>query len=171
MFAMKLYTKISLIILIPLFAGLTSCIKEDQYPVVPHIEFAGYGIYSAVDGTDSACNITFSYTDGDGDIGLTKADSLEPYKYNFYLKLMQLVDGHMVEVVLPSNSITFNARIPMLTPTGRNKNIKGEITMNFDLYFNSYLLQSNTIGFETYIVDRALNKSNIVTTPNLTIVR
>lgn len=171
MFSMKLYTKISLILLIPLFAGLTSCIKEDQYPLVPQIEFAGYGIYSAADGTDSACKITISYTDGDGDIGLTENDILEPYKYNYFLKLMQLVDGQMVEVVLPNDSITFNARIPMLTPTGRNKNIKGEITMNFDLYFNSYLLQSDTIGFEIYLMDRALNKSNIVTTPNITIIK
>jgi len=157
--------------LIPLFAGLASCVKEDQYPVVPHIEFTGYGIYSAADGTDSTCKITISYTDGDGDIGLTEADNLEPYKYNYYLKLMQLVDGQMVDVILPTDSITFNARIPILTPTGRNKNIKGEISMNFDLYFNSYLLKSDTIGFEIYIIDRALNKSNIVTTPNLTIIK
>jgi hypothetical protein len=172
MFAMKLYTKISLIFLIPIFAGLAGCVKEDQYPVVPHIEFAGYGIYSAADETDSICKISISYTDGDGDIGLTENDSLEPYKYNYFIKLMQLVDGQMTEVVLPDGkSINFNARIPILTPTGRNKNIKGEISMNFDLYFNSYLLKSDTIGFEIYIMDRALNKSNIVTTPNLTIRR
>ena len=168
---MKLYTKISLILLIPLFSGLSSCIKEDQYPVVPQIEFSGYGIYSAVDGTDSACKINISYTDGDGDIGLTEDDILEPYKYNYYLKWMQLVDGQMIEVVLPNDSITFNARIPILTPSGRNKNIKGDISMNFDLYFNSYLLTSDTIGFEIYIIDRALNKSNTVTTPKLAIRR
>lgn len=169
MIKMKLYTKISLILLIPLFAGLTGCIKEEQYPLEPIIEYKSFMTDTAVDGKDSLGFITISYTDGDGNIGLFAWDTVEPRKYNYYLKFMQLIDGKLVEVKPADTSITFNARIPLLTPAGKNKNIKGDITMTMELYFASQILQSNTIAFEIYIKDRDLNKSNTVITPNFEI--
>jgi len=165
MFTMKLYTKISVFLLILLFGGLTGCIKEQQYPLEPHIEYQGFATDTAVDGKDSLGLIKISYTDGDGNIGLYASDTVEPYKYNFYIKLMQQIDGQMVEVKPVDTNVTFNARIPILTPAGRNKNIKGEITMTLELYFASQILQSDIIAFEIYIKDRDLNKSNVITTP------
>jgi hypothetical protein len=169
MFAMKLYTKISLILLIPLFAGLTGCIKEEQYPLEPKIEYGGFATYRDISKKDSVGAITISYTDGDGNIGLYSSDTVEPYKYNFYLKFMQYINKQLVEVKPVDTSVTFNARIPFLTPNGRNKNIKGNITMYLELYFARQLLKSDTIAFEIYIKDRALNKSNVVETPLLII--
>jgi hypothetical protein len=171
MFAMKLYTKISLILLIPLFSGLTSCIKEEQYPIVPAIEYKNFGTYTAVNGKDSLGVLTISYTDGDGNIGLPDWDTIEPYKYNYYLKILQLIDGQMVELVPPDPDITFNSRIPVLTPTGKNKNIKGDISLSLELYYMTSFLQNDTIGFEVYIKDRDLNQSNTVITPRFKIKR
>jgi len=165
MSAMKLYTKISLFILILLFGGLTGCIKEQQYPVEPRIEFLSFATDTSADGKDSLGLITFSYTDGDGDIGLDSLDKVEPYKYNYYLKLMQQIDGQMVDVHPVNPDVNFNARIPILTPAGGNKNIKGEIARTLELYLASQILQSDIISFEIYIKDRALNKSNVITTP------
>jgi hypothetical protein len=166
---MKLYTKISVILLFALFAGLTGCIKEEQYPVEPVIEYKSFMTDTAVDGKDSLGIITISYTDGDGNIGLNAWDTVEPRKYNYYLKFMQQINDQMVEVKPADTSLNFNARIPILTPAGRNKNIKGDIKMTIDLYFASELLQSDIIGFKIYIQDRDLNKSNTVTTPNFKI--
>lgn len=168
---MKLYTKIGLILLIPLFAGLTGCIKEVQYPLEPKIEFGGFATARDILGKDSVGAITISYTDGDGDIGLYEGDTVEPLKYNFYLKFMEYVNNQLVEVKPVDSNVTFNARIPILTPTGKNKNIKGEITMYLELYFARQLLKSDTIAFEIYIKDRALNMSNVVETPLLIIKR
>jgi len=162
---MKLYTKISFILLFPLLAGFTGCVKEQQYPVVPHIEYGGFYTIRDVSGKDSIGAVTVSYTDGDGDIGLFAWDTVEPHKYNFYLKFMQQLDNQLVEVKPVDSSVTFNARIPYLTPVGRNKNIKGDITMTLQLYFARQILQSDTIAFEIYIKDRALNSSNVVQTP------
>jgi hypothetical protein len=165
---MKLYTKISLILLIPLFAGLTGCIKEEQYPLEPRIEFGSFGTLQDVSKKDSMGAIKISYTDGDGNIGLYSWDTVEPRKYNFYLKFMQLINDQLVEVKPVDSSVTFNARIPILTPVGRNKNIKGDITMYLELYFARQLLQGDstaTIAFEIYIKDRDLNQSNVVQTP------
>jgi len=169
--AMKLYTKISLILLIPLFAWLTGCIKEEQYPVVPHIEYGGFYTIRDISGKDSLGAITISYTDGDGNIGLFAWDTVEPRKYNYYLKFMQKLNNQLVEVEPVDSSVTFNARIPNLTPVGRNKNIKGDITMSLQLYFARQILQSDTIAFEIYIKDRDLNNSNVVDTPLFVIKR
>ena len=171
MFEMKLYTKISLILLIPLFTGLTGCIKEEQYPVIPYIEYKSFGTYTSIDGKDSLGVITISYTDGDGNIGLFAWDTVEPLNYNYYLKLMQQIDGQMVEVLPPDTSVPFNARIPILTPAGKNKNIKGDISRKLELYFMTAFLQSDTISFEIYIKDRDLNQSNTVITPRFKIRR
>ncbi len=162
---MKLYTKISLFLLILLFGGLTGCIKEQQYPVEPHIEYLSFATDTSVDGKDSLGLISISYTDGDGNIGLFTWDTVEPLKYNYYLKFMQQINGQMVEVTPADPNVNFNARIPLLTPEGRNKNIKGEIKMTLELYFARQILQSDIIAFEIYIKDRDLNKSNVIITP------
>lgn len=162
---MKAYTKISLIFLILLFACLTACIKEEQYPIEPKIEFGGFTVIRDVSGKDSVGDLSISYTDGDGDIGLYDYDTAEPYKYNYYLKFMQFHNKQLVEVKPLDTSLTYNSRIPMLTPAGRNKNIKGDITMSLELYFARQLLKTDTIAFEIYITDRAHHKSNVVNTP------
>lgn len=162
---MKIYTKIILILLIPLLTGLTGCIKDEQYPIVPHIDFGGFATAKDITGKDSLGAITISYTDGDGNIGLFSWDTVPPRKYNYFLKFMQYVDNQLIEVKPVDSSVTFNARIPNLTPLGRNKNIKGDITMYLELYFARQILKSDTIAFEIYIVDRDLNNSNVIETP------
>jgi hypothetical protein len=162
---MKIYTKIILILLIPFLAGLTACVKEDQYPIIPHIEFGGFGTYKDISDKDSIGKITISYTDGDGNIGLFPWDTVEPKKYDYFLKFMQYTNNELVEVRPVDTNITFNARMPILTPTGRNRNIKGDISMFLELYFARQLLKSDTIAFEIYIMDRDLNRSNVIETP------
>jgi hypothetical protein len=162
---MNQYTKISLFLLVLIITGLASCIKEEQYPIIPQIEFGSFATARDISGKDSLGAVTISYTDGDGDIGLFSWDTIEPYKYNYYLKFMQVINKQLVEVKPVDSTVTFNARIPILTPAGRNKNIKGDITMNLELYFARNLLQSDTVAFEIYIKDRALHSSNVVESP------
>lgn len=168
---MKIYTKITFFLLISILAGLTSCIKEEQYPIIPHIEFGGFATAKDITGKDSLGAISISYTDGDGNIGLFAWDTVEPKKYNFYLKFMELVNNELVEVKPVDSTLTFNGRIPLLTPVGRNKNIKGDITMYLELYFARQILKSDTIAFEIYIRDRDLNNSNVIETPLFLIQR
>jgi hypothetical protein len=165
MLAMKLYTKICFILLILLVTALSGCVKEEQFPVIPHIEYVGFATAKDITGKDSLGAVTISYTDGDGNIGLFSWDTIEPYKYNYYLKFMQYVNNQLVEVKPVDSSVTFNSRIPILTPAGRNKNIKGEITMSIELYFARQILESDTIAFEIYIKDRTLFKSNVLESP------
>ena len=167
---MKLYAKIGLIILLPLFAGLTGCIKEEQYPLKPAIEFGRLEALKDISGKDSVILITISYTDGDGNIGLPDGDTI-PLKYNYYMNFYQYINKELVEFKPANEAITFDARIPVLTPVGKNKNIKGDITRSFQIYYARKLLQSDTIAFEVYIKDRTLLESNVITTPLVIIKR
>lgn len=162
---MNKYTNISIFLLILLIASLSSCIEEENYPLKPQIEFRSFATARDVSGKDSLGAVTISYTDGDGDIGLFSWDTVEPYKYNYYLKFMQLVNNQLIEVKPADTTVTFNGRIPILTPLGRNKNIKGDITMYLELYFARQILKSDTVAFEIYIKDRALHLSNVVESP------
>jgi len=162
---MNVLSKILLIGLTLPLLMVASCIKEEQYPIEPVIEYQGFSVLPDVNGNDSIGMLSLTYTDGDGDIGLFDTDTVEPYKYNYFLRLFYMKNGSPVELVPADPSLGFNARIPILTPAGKNKNIKGEINRDLELYYAWPQLGSDTIGFEIYIKDRALHSSNIIQTP------
>lgn len=168
---MKANPKIHLIALLLLLTAVTGCIKKEEYPIDPQISFGSYGVLPDVNGNDSIGVLTISYTDGDGDIGLYSYDSVEPYKYNYFLKFLEWRNGSFQEVQLADTSFTFNSRIPILTPEGKNKNIRGDISMFLELYYAFMALKSDTIAFEVYIQDRALNRSNVLQTPAFLVKR
>ncbi len=168
---MKALPKIRVFVLFLLLAAIFGCIKKEEYPIEPQISFGSYGVLPDVNGNDSIGVLTISYTDGDGDIGLYSYDSLEPYKYNYFLKFLEWRNGSFQEVQLADTSFTFNSRIPILTPEGKNKNIRGDISMFLELYYAFMALKSDTIAFEVYIQDRALNRSNVMQTPAFLVKR
>ncbi|NVO21296.1 MAG: hypothetical protein HXX13_16465 [Bacteroidetes bacterium] len=157
--------KIIAFVIILIALGLGSCVKQDSYPAEPVIKFEGFGVLKDINQHDSLGELTVSYTDGDGDIGLYDSDTVEPYKYNFFLKFFYLKNNQRIELIPTDTALGFNARIPVLTPGGKNKNIKGNISFDLELYYAWPLLGSDTIAFEVYIKDRALHSSNVVQTP------
>jgi len=159
--------------LIIVFA-LVSCKDYEEYPLEPKIEFIEFTVLRDAQGIDQRGIIHISYTDGDGNIGLYPEDTVAPYDYNLFIKYLEQQNGVFKEIFLVTpryindttlvyDTATFNARIPILTPAGRNKAIRGEIEDT--LFINNPLSQYDTIKFEAYIVDRDLNKSNTIATP------
>lgn len=164
--------RITLIFIILL--TVASCQKYEEYPLEPRLEFTEFLMLRDAQGIDQRGILRLSYTDGDGNIGLTEDDTVAPYDYNLFIKYFELQNGVFKEIFLvTSNQIndstivydtaTFNGRIPILTPAGKNKAIRGEIEDT--LFVNNPLSNFDTIKFEAYIVDRDLNKSNTVSTP------
>ncbi len=143
----------------------SSCLKREEYPIVPHIEFKNFVKYVNNAGIEDKGTLVFSFTDGDGDIGLSAGDTLPPYNkggeyyYDLFITYKELQHGVLTPVVLP---LPFNTRLPVITPSGKNKAIKGEMEVNLDIY--NPLSTFDTISFDFYIVDRALNKSNMAST-------
>lgn len=159
------------ILLIILFAGIifyTSCREKEKYPPVPHIEYLDFTKISNVQGIDEKGILKFSFTDGDGDIGLTESDTFPPFNpgsifyYNLFIASYKKKNGVFIQ---DSSS---NGRIPVITPSGQNKSIKGNIEV--ELFINNPqppFTNYDTIYFEASIADRLQNISNIIRTPDI----
>lgn len=142
-----------------------ACQKFEEYPEIPEISYAGFLVLKDNNGADSLGLLNISYTDGDGDIGLNENDTLPPFKYNYFLDIYQRVDDTLRKIILPDTNVNFNGRIPVLTPDGAHKAIKGNIEMELELFMMIPFLESDTVAFEIYIMDRSLHKSNTVRSP------
>jgi hypothetical protein len=143
------------------FASLfyCSCIQGVQYPPEPKIELIGYTYKDSLDNLGNPAHlglITFSFTDGDGDIGLSESDTAMPYDYNLYVSRIGIQGG----IKLTAEELNF--RIPDITPSGQNKTLMGEIDVDLDIF--PVLLSYDTLYYEVYIKDRKLNMSNTITT-------
>ena len=153
------------------FILMTSCMKKESFSIIPQIGFVSY--YNVFDTGHIAKRgiLTISFQDGDGDIGLYSWDTSPPfdtgsiYYYNYYIDYYEKRNGIFVKDTLP---IPFNTRIPYLTPDDPNKNIKGIIVDTLSL--NPWPVY-DTIQFSMYIYDRALHKSNVITTPQIVVRR
>ena len=161
-------SKLRLILLFFVFIGLFSCRKKENYPDVPAIQFKSFAKIQNSSAIDDKGVITFSFTDGKGDIGLAADDTLapfnsgSPYYYNYFIHYFERQKGVWTEVIPP---LPFNARIPIINPSEKEMPLSGEIQM--ETYINNPLSVYDTIRFEFYILDRGLNQSNTVTTSEI----
>ena len=137
---------------------LSSCLKKETASPIPLIAFKNF-----LANKDTA-DLYISFTDGDGDIGLTQNDTIAPNNYNFYISYIEKQKGVWVKRVLPFD---FNYRIPIVNTSSKKKTIKGEIKIAIKPYYYDPFSKFDTIKYEIYIVDRALNKSNVITTPEI----
>ncbi len=173
---MKIQSSGILILLALLF--MTSCKRYEDYPPEPSIEYLDMTLLRDEQGIDQRGVLRFSFSDGDGNIGLYDSDTLPPYDYNLFVRYFEKQNGTFREIFLITenyindstieyDTASFNGRIPILTPAGKNKAISGEIEDT--LFVNNPLSAFDTIMFEVYIQDRDLNKSNTIQTPPIVI--
>ena len=160
-----------------------SCQKKVEYPVEPKIAYEGFTYLMNPDSTFSGQGvISFSYTDGDGDLGLDDSDTLPPfgfndtYYYNMVIDYLKSENGVFVKTPLLSphvptgpadtlvlfDTVTFNARFKRLRDSEEPKAISG--TMDYKLTVQNPFSPNDTVKFEIRILDRALHESNVVQT-------
>lgn len=165
-------SKIGLIVLLLLSGLFNSCLRRNNFPDEPRLEYRDFVKYPAINGKDSIGVLKLKFTDGDGDIGLDQQDTFPPfnvgsqYYYNFYVNYFEKQNGSFVKIDLPLPNYS---RIPNITPTGQNKTLEGELEMA--LFINNPFSNFDTIKFEAFIYDRALRQSNIVETPEIIVVK
>jgi hypothetical protein len=158
--------------IILVIAGLSGCIKQENYPIVPEISLEAY--YNVFDTGQYAVGgiMNISFTDGDGDIGLAPNqtnppyDTAGPYYYNLVITYFEKQNGEFKEIDLDP---PFSARIPVLNSRFPGKPIKGVISDTIDLALKPHTY--DTIRFEAFIYDRALHKSNVISTPEIILKR
>ena len=176
--------------LVVLAAGFTSCLKKETYPVIPAIEYKSFTALSA----DKAL-LVFTFTDGDGDIGLKPTENLNDslYYYNLYIQTyyknyqgifkdttIYYQSSYVVHVPKPypngHDSTVYTTkvdtglirqRIQYITNNNKDKALKGEIYVDL----NGYRQRSfhKIIKYKFWMYDRSKNKSNVVETPELVI--
>lgn len=156
-----------LIIIISASLFLNSCRKIEHLPDIPRIEFTSFQIF---DTTDILGNIAkggrlkFYFEDGDGDLGLNVPGINSIDTTNLYFTLYRKKGGSMVKA--PDNDALrpSSYRIPYMERKGVNTILKGTISVTFLYLFYD---QTDTIQYEFYLKDRALNKSNVESTSEI----
>jgi hypothetical protein len=155
-----------------IYASLTGCMKKESFSDIPQIGFISF--INVFDSGQYAIKgiLAISYQDGNGDIGLNgSSDTLDPYQkngpyyYNLVITYFEKQNG-----VFKENDpiIPFSARMPLFTPNDPNQPINGTILDTLTL--NPHPVY-DTVKFEVFIYDRALNKSNVVSTPEIILKR
>lgn len=151
-----------ILIFFAFIALLPSCKKPEVFPETPSITFQKITVIDSIDLLDRQIKVgklSFSFIDGNGDIGLTEADTAAPFDTSkIYLKQYIKKDGVFNEV-----DTLLNYRLPYMKPQGQNKNLKGDITL--DIIYS--IIPEDTFYYDFFIIDRANNRSNIEVTPEV----
>lgn len=154
-------------ILFLLFAviGWEGCIKKDKFSDVPGITFKQF----LLNPNTLKGELTFNFTDGDGNIGFRQEDTVPPYHrggdhyYNLYMDYMVKIDG---EFIKKEPRVPYYYRLPYIQPEGKNKSLQGTITVR-DITPFPITLDYDTVRFMFYMEDREFNKSNVVMTNDI----
>jgi len=142
------------------------CFKKVTYPLEPIISEPNITLVG-----DSAI-VSFTFTDGDGDIGLNDSETEAPYDsssffyYNLYLDYYEKddVNGWQRGLDLAGDSISFKYRLERIALKGKQRGIKGTMDVVINAYRNPFSSQSDTVMFKIRLIDRALNISNQIET-------
>jgi len=152
--------------------GLWSCGRIVSYSEIPEIHFKGlsFGDFSTNDVTNYMAILTFSFIDGDGDIGVKSPDdSTSKIHYTWFKKLS---DRTYEPYQFASGTIADSSAIPynsvMNKDDANNKTLKG--TIQIALFPPNKPHNIDTMRIEFYIFDRARNKSNVDYTPDFSIL-
>lgn len=143
-----------------------SCQEIDpQYPDEPMVEYQGFALYITTDALNNKTlvgQLTFKFTDGDGNIGLdpfadtTGLNLPDTLKYNFFLQMYNL-EGYEYVKVPPEEGGELKYRIPYLN--------KQPLSGTMDLKISYPAINDlDTIFYTFYIYDRDYNRSNVDTT-------
>lgn len=148
--------QVSLWLFVAVAFSTLSCGPDAVYPDIPQLSYKDY----SYNGTDSL-RVKFTFTDGDGDIGVA-ANGTDP---NMLLTLYYKdVDGNYYIAYQPGNPtvpITYEFRIGEL-PETRN-GLQGEIHVDI----NSLMITYNEIQFDAVLIDQAQHRSPVVRTQEI----
>ena len=128
------------------------CGNDEPVSEIPHLEFVSVNPEQVQVFEDNLI-FTIFYQDGDGDLGENNPDL-----HNLFLK-----DNR--------NDIVYEYRIEQLAPDDANITIQGELNIELSGTGITDGSQEQSTTFDIYVIDRAGNKSNTITSSNIIIVQ
>ena len=129
-----------------------SCKKAEDITTSPNIDFQEISPSMVQEYIDDI-NITISYNDSDGDLGENNSDI-----YNLFV-----LDNR--------NGIEYKFRIPQLSPNISEISITGKFNIKINGTGITNESTTQQVDYTIYVVDRAGNSSNSITTPSITIYK
>ena len=148
--------KAKILLIIGSATVLLGCIKDDNFDIVPILNFEEYTVYSDNDNNVDSALFKFLFTDGDGDLG-----SVDSTEFNCFL---------MYEEKNGDSTTTFpeimprEYSLPNLTPNAQDKNIEGSISLILKPAPIFNIATDSAYRYRCYVIDRAGNSSNIIST-------
>jgi hypothetical protein len=142
---------LSVLFIFPFLNGCKEVVNTTGNPVprIALVKIAPTEVKQFVD----SLKITFTYEDGDGDLGNDNAD----------INSLEVQDERLAK---PDYYY-----VPPMAPVGEKIRIKGQMTMNLRNVFLLGTGNIETTSFTVRIQDRAGNWSNPIKTPEVTITR
>jgi hypothetical protein len=141
----------TLILTLLLMCVIFSCKKDtEKFAKIPSLEFVKITPSVAAEFVDEV-KITVLYRDKDGDVGENDSE----------VKNLFVTDNR--------NDVKYSFRIPELTPEGSEIAVEGNFEINLKVLSMVGDQEEESAAFSVYILDRALNKSNSVTTEAITV--
>ncbi len=140
------------IISIILLSVIILACKKDEivFDTTPSVEFVSITPSSVTEFEDEVI-LTILYRDGDGDLGENDPE----------VKNLFVTDSR--------NDVQYSFRVQQLAPANADINIEGELAINLKTLSVVGSGSSESATFSVYIVDRAGNKSNTITTSAITV--
>ncbi|CAN5775253.1 hypothetical protein BH11BAC7_BH11BAC7_31150 [soil metagenome] len=132
------------------------CKPDPTFPAIPALTFKEFRQPA---GSDSLI-LVFSFTDGDGDIGVAPTDPDPNMVLAVYAPdangVFQVLDN---PITVEVDSLLYTYRIPRLT--AGQKGLEGDIYLTFE---HKSFLPRDTLQFNTSLLDQSHNRSNYVRT-------
>lgn len=161
------------ILILIVVVAVVGCVKEKEFPTQPIIEFKEFISYVGGQNTVDSADCVIKFTDGDGDIGLAKEDTVSPPNLRLKYLYKNLTDGKFypmdaIDSTTAIDTLYFDYRIPNITPDGQYKALDGTINAKFrttPVFYPGH----KVVKFEITLRDRAGNKSNMVSTNEINI--
>jgi len=155
---------------------LWSCETVQKYSNIPEIHYKHLVFVDRTDDlgeTFKNAVLTFSFIDGDGDLGVKPqdkpSDRVSKIHYTWYSKHS---DNTYQPYKFPNDSINLSSEIPynsvMDKSEAHNKVLKGTIEIELSTPIEPKGV--DTMRVEFYIADRARNQSNIEYTPDFSLL-
>jgi hypothetical protein len=170
-----------------LATGLGGCLKAPEYAITPSISNNNVQVrrFKYADPRQQPIDsvfITVNFQDGDGDLGLTAAESQQaPYAFpsifnnNYFVEpfIKDAKTGKFVSTVAMGLTTTgaYNGRFDHITDVTSSKTapIKGTLTRTIALGYGDLFKAGQVVRFDVSIADRALHVSNVVRTDSIVI--
>lgn len=138
---------------------LFACNKLEEYDDRPIITESSYSLLKNQQGKDTSLVLKFTFTDGDGNVGLEPSDTIPPNNTNVKIDYFEKIDGEFSKIIIPGTTDTLNFN-SIIKKFGSNNPTKAEV----EIKVNIGVVLADTVRFDYYIVDKDLNRSNKIST-------